>query len=91
MSNKKIEVSTAMARDAQIYGEDDFDPAELESNYYKGLHEINQRKEQIDVFKAFYTWIPAISGLGCMLISSMLIFKGLKNLHLGIAPMTSMF
>ena len=88
---QKIEVSTAMARDAQIYGEDDFDPAELESNYYKGLHEINQRKEQIDVFKAFYTWIPAISGLGCMLISSMLIFKGLKNLHLGIAPMTSMF
>ena len=88
---QKIEVSTAMARDAQIYGEDDFDPAELESHYYQGLHEINQRKEQIDVFKAFYTWIPTISGLGCMLISSMLIFKGLKNLHLGIAPMTSMF
>ena len=87
----KIEVSTAMARDAQIYGEDDFDPAELESNYYKGLHEINRRKEQIDAFKAFYTWIPAISGLGCMLISSMLIFKGLKNLHLGISPLNSMF
>ena len=86
---QKIEVSTAMARDAQIYGEDDFDPAELESNYYKGLHEINQRKEQIDVFKAFYTWIPAISGLGCMLISSMLIFKGLKNLHLGMSNVNS--
>ena len=88
---EKIEVSTAMARDAQIYNEDDFDPAELESNYYKGLHEINMRKDQIDTFKALYTWVPAILSSGGMLIAAMLIFKGLKNLNLGLSTLTSTF
>ncbi len=87
----KIQVSTAMSRDAQIYNEDDFDPNELESNYYKGLYEIDQRKDQIDTFKALYTWVPAILSIGGMSIGALLIFKGLKNLHLGLNTLTSFF
>ena len=85
----KIAVATAMARDAQIYGEVDFDPSELESKYYQGLHAINMRKENIDAFHALYTWVPAVSGLGSMLIASMLVFKGLDNLNLGMSTLTS--
>ncbi|WP_430472090.1 inorganic phosphate transporter [Wielerella bovis] len=88
---EKIQVATAMARDAEIYDEPDYDPNELESEYYKGLHEINTRKDAIDTYRALYTWVPAILSIGGMLISSMLIFKGLKNLNLGMSALTSAF
>ena len=78
-----------MARDAQIYGEEDFDPNELESAYYKGLHDIDTRKSSIDVYKALQSWVPFIAAGGGMMIASMLIFKGLKNLHLGMSSLGS--
>lgn len=87
----KIQAASAMARDAQIYGEADFDHNELESNYYKGLYEIDQRKNSIDAYAALYTWVPAISALGGMVITSMLLFKGLKNINLNMGTLTSTF
>ena len=78
-----------MARDAQIYGDADFDPSELESSYYKGLYDIDHRKSGIDAYKALHSWVPIIAAIGGMMISSMLIFKGLKNLHLGMSTLSS--
>ena len=86
---ERLEAASAMARDAQIYGEIDFDPNELESAYYKGLHNIDQRKNNIDAYKALHSWVPLISSLGGMMIASMLIFKGLKNLNLGMSELAS--
>lgn len=88
---EKIQATSAMARDAQIYDELDYEADELESNYYKGLHEIDQRKNNIDAFKALYTWVPAISAIGGMVITSMLLFKGLNNLNLNMSNLTSTF
>lgn len=85
----KIVVATAMARDAQIYSEPEFDPAELESNYYRGLYEIDSRKNSIDTYKALQSWVPIISAGGGMMIASMLIFKGLKNLNLAMSNLAS--
>lgn len=85
----KIECATAMARDAQIYGESDLDPNELESSYYKGLYEIDNRKNSIDAYKALHSWVPIIASLGGMMIAAMLIFKGLKNLELGMSNVGS--
>ena len=86
---ERLEAASAMARDAQIYGEIDFDPNELESAYYKGLHNIDQRKNNIDTYKALHSWVPLISSVGGMMIASMLIFKGLKNLNLGMSELAS--
>ena len=80
----KIEAASAMARDVQIYEDPELDPKELESAYYKGLYEIDSRKNSIDTYKALQSWVPLIASIGAMMIASMLIFKGLKNLHLGI-------
>ncbi|WP_165010664.1 inorganic phosphate transporter [Neisseria yangbaofengii] len=80
----KIKAASAMARDVQIYEDPDLDPKELESAYYKGLHEIDSRKNSIDTYKALQSWVPLIASAGAMTIASMLIFKGLKNLHSGI-------
>ncbi|MDO4641952.1 MAG: anion permease [Neisseria sp.] len=87
--HEKIKVATAMARDAQIYSEPDVDPAELESQYYKGLYVMDQRKQEVDAYRALHSWVPIISALGGMMIASMLIFKGLKNLDLGMTTLTS--
>ncbi len=83
----QIRVASEMARDAQIYNDGDFDPDELESNYYKGLYEFDQRKNNIDAFKALYSWVPAITSIGGMVIVSLLMFKGLRNLHLDLGVM----
>lgn len=89
---EKILVSNAMARDAQIYNSDsdeDFDPNELESNYYKALYEIEKEKNDIDAFKALYSWVPVIAAIAGVIMSSMLIFKGLGNLNLNLDKLTS--
>ncbi|EGV34945.1 phosphate transporter family protein [Neisseria weaveri LMG 5135] len=86
---EKVECASQMARDAQIYGEPDLDPNELESVYYKGLYKIDSRKHNLDVYKALHSWVPIIASIGGMMIASMLIFKGLKNLQLGMSNMGS--
>lgn len=89
---EKILVSNAMARDAELYTnaqENDFDPNELESNYYKGLYEIEKEKNNIDAYKALYSWVPVIAAAAGVIMSSMLIFKGLGNLDLNLDTLTS--
>ncbi len=81
---QKISYASAMARDAQVIHEGDFTADELESDYYKEMHRIDQKKNELDVHKALEYWVPMIAALGAMIISSMLIFKGLKNMNLGL-------
>lgn len=88
---EKILVANAMARDVQLYhdADSDFDPSELESNYYKALYEIEKEKNDIDAFKALYSWVPVIAAVAGVIMSSMLIFKGLGNLNLKLDTLTS--
>ncbi|WP_051940321.1 inorganic phosphate transporter [Stenoxybacter acetivorans] len=81
----KISAASAMARDAQIYSEPDYQNEELESEYYRGLAEIEQRKNEIDTYKSLHHWVPLISAIGGMMIAAMLMFKGLSNLHLELS------
>ncbi|MCF7520566.1 inorganic phosphate transporter [Neisseria sp. ZJ106] len=85
----KVEYATKMARDAQIYDEPDFNPEELQSDYYRELYSFDQRKNSVDSYRALHSWVPVIASVGGMMISAMLIFKGLKNLHLGMSNITS--
>lgn len=85
----KVDYATKIARDAEIYNEPDFDPAELQSDYYRGLYDIDSRKNSVDSYKALHSWVPMIASAGGMMISAMLIFKGLKNLHLGMSNISS--
>ena len=85
---QKIDAASAMARDAQIYADADAsEDMDLESDYYKGLREIETRKSEIDTYKALHQWVPLISSVGGMMIAAMLLFKGLQNLHLGLSTL----
>ncbi|MDT8407630.1 MAG: inorganic phosphate transporter [Methylococcales bacterium] len=84
---QKIAYTESMARDAQIMAQPDIDPDELESDYYRKLFNIEQKKIDLRATHALETWVPFFAALGGMVISSMLLFKGLKNLHLGLSTL----
>ncbi|WP_211371473.1 inorganic phosphate transporter [Altericroceibacterium indicum] len=85
---QKISYTNMMVRDAQmVLGEEDFSPEELESEYYRKLHEIQQKRETISAHYALQNWVPLIAAAGAGIISSMLLFKGLKHMHLGLTTL----
>ena len=77
---QKVQMAEEMTHDAEIYAEDNFEPETLKSDYYKGLYQIEHKKKQIDAYRALRSWVPIIAAISAMMISSMLIFKGLKNM-----------
>lgn len=88
---QQIAYTGALARDAVAANRGDFDPDELESEYYRELHEIDAKTKSIEAFKALQTWVPLLAAFGAMIISAMLLFKGLKNMHLGLTTMNNYF
>lgn len=84
---QQITLNSAMARDAQAISEADFSPDDLESDYYKELYFINQKKSDVNAHKALEGSIPMIASLGAMVISAMLLFKGLKHIDLGLTTL----
>ncbi|WP_394560121.1 inorganic phosphate transporter [Aquipseudomonas alcaligenes] len=86
---QKVAYTHAMARDQQLMSDRDFDPSELESDYYKGLHRIERQREDIASHRALENWVPLVAAIGAMVIGSMLLFKGLKNLELGLSDLQS--
>ncbi|WP_375055114.1 inorganic phosphate transporter [Zobellella sp. DQSA1] len=84
---QKISYTHAMARDLQSINDKDFHPEELESEYYRDLHRIEQERSQIDSHQALENWVPLIAAVGAMIISSMVLFKGLKNIELGLTTL----
>ncbi|WP_348726877.1 inorganic phosphate transporter [uncultured Mycolicibacterium sp.] len=88
---QQIAYTGAMARDAVAANRGDYDPDELESDYYKELHDIDSKARSIDAYKALQTWVPLLAAFGAMIIAAMLLFKGLKNMHLGLTTMNNYF
>ncbi len=84
---QQIAYTHSMVRDAYTMTEDPVNPDELESDYYKELHRIEARAGDINAYRALETWVPMIAALGGMIIASMLLFKGLKNMNLGLSTL----
>lgn len=81
---QQISYSNAMTRDAVTVTQRDFDPEELESDYFRRLHAIENERDAVDPHRALEIWVPLLAAFGSIVISSMLLFKGLKNLNLEI-------
>lgn len=81
---QQISYTNTMVRDAQAMRESDFSPDDLESDYYRKLYEINSKRKTVEAHRALENWVPVIAAIGAAIISSMLLFKGLKNMHLGL-------
>ncbi len=86
---QQISYTSAMARDAHTVKDKDFDPAELESEYYKDLHKIEQKKSDLNATQALENYVPLFAAMGGMLIAGMLLFKGLKHMELGLSTLNN--
>ncbi|MEW6918935.1 inorganic phosphate transporter [Trueperella pyogenes] len=85
LSEKEQKAYTnALTRDIATMREEDWEPEDLESEYFKELHEIQVEKALVEPRRAIETWIPLLAAGASLIISGMMLFKGLKNLHLGI-------
>lgn len=84
---QQIAYTGAMQRDAQAVTDEDYQEEDLESDYYKELYQLEQKKSEIHAYHALQNWVPIIAALGGMMISAMLIFKGLKHMHLGLSTL----
>lgn len=89
---QKFAYTSALARDAEIIVDSGWEldsKDDLESDYYKELYEVEKQKNEVNAHKALEHWVPIIAALGSMVISSMLLFKGLKHMHLGLTPLNN--
>jgi PiT family inorganic phosphate transporter len=84
---EQVSYALAMVRDAEVRASEDFAPEDLETDYYRQLHGIETKREEINAFHALQVYVPVIAAIGAMVIASMLIFKGLKNLNLGLSSL----
>ncbi|MCZ9309319.1 inorganic phosphate transporter [Corynebacterium uberis] len=79
---QQISYTNAMVRDATTFSDPDYDANDLESEYYKQLHRINTEATSVDAHRALQNGVPLLAAGGSLVISAMMLFKGLKNLHL---------
>lgn len=84
---QQLAYTNAMTRDAALIQARDFDPEQLESDYYRNLYRINMRRNNLNTHRALENWVPIIAAAGAALIGAMMLFKGLKNLHIHLSTL----
>lgn len=84
---EQLVMTDSMIRDSTTMREENFSEDDLESDYYKKLHRINKSVEDVEAHHALDTWVPLLAAGGSIIISAMLLFKGLKNMNLELSSL----
>lgn len=84
---EQLALTDAMIRDSTTMREDDWSEEDLETDYYKKLHRINKSVDEVEAHHALDTWVPLLAAGGSIIISAMLLFKGLKNMNLELSSL----
>ncbi|STZ10139.1 Sulfate permease CysP [Moraxella caviae] len=84
----KLPYTTALLRDQEAF-KDGVAKEELETEYYKELHDLENERDNLDTLKALKTWVPLVAALGAMIMTAMVVFKGLKNTGLDLTTLHS--
>ncbi|MGR8933869.1 MAG: inorganic phosphate transporter [Gammaproteobacteria bacterium] len=84
---QQIAYNQSMARDLQVIAEPDFDPSELESDYFKKLYALDKEKQKVHATRALEIWVPFLASLGAVMIVGMLLFIGLNHINTGLTTL----
>ncbi len=76
--------TSALASDALTSLDEDIPPEKLNVPYYRELHDLRSRARDVAPHRALQIWVPVLAAGGAVVISAMLLFKGMKNLDLQI-------
>lgn len=79
--------NTLINRDQETAKDPQASVDEFVTDYYKKLHLLDNRLDGIDTLKALQMWVPLIAGLGAMLMTAMVVFKGLKHTGLDLSTL----
>ena len=85
--SEQLAYTSAMLRDQEIYKDDDCTLDDLETDYYKDLYTIDNERSNLDTLKALKKWVPIIAALGGAVMTSLVVFKGLKNVNSGLTTL----
>ncbi|NLE99119.1 MAG: inorganic phosphate transporter [Propionibacterium sp.] len=86
---QQVAYTSKLLRDSELARMPDIDPTQLESSYYKELKRIDKKVDEVRSHRALTTWVPLLGAFGSMLITAMLLFKGLANVGLGLNALTA--
>jgi len=86
---QKISYTHMMVRDAEALDEEGFTPDDLETEYYRRLHDLRTQRTELAAHKALQNWVPLVAAFGAAVISAMLLFKGLKHMDLGLTTLNN--
>lgn len=86
---QQVAYTAALARDAAAVRHEGYDPNDLESDYYRELEELDRRAKSIKAFKAMEIWVPVLAAVGSIIVTSMLLFKGLAHVNVDFGPLTA--
>ena len=78
--SERISYASAVARDSQTIEFGDYELDDLETDYSRKMHTIDTKRHSIHARQALEHFVPVIAALGSLIISGMLIFKGLRHM-----------
>ncbi|OOR84524.1 inorganic phosphate transporter [Moraxella canis] len=84
---EKLPYTNAMLRDQEIYKDGDCQRDDLETEYYRSVFDLERKRENLDTLKALKTWVPLIAALGAVIMTAMVVFKGLANTGLKLSTL----
>jgi len=88
---QQISYTQAMARDGALVDLDGTATEEdYESDYYKQMHRIERKREQVDAHRALENYVPMLAAIGSTIITAMLLYKGLKHVDLQLSQMNNL-
>lgn len=78
-------------RDEELYEDHDEHEGQVhyETGHFQALQALDAERDSLDAHRALRNWVPLICSIGIMMITAMLLFKGLKNLNMGLNTTTN--
>ncbi len=73
--------------DSQTEYDEDFHDEAPQSEYFQKMQAINQKKKDLHAEFAMKTYLPIVAALGSLVLSGMVIFKGLKHIDLNFTTL----
>ncbi|WP_019672802.1 inorganic phosphate transporter [Psychrobacter lutiphocae] len=83
----QVSYTSKMVRDQEIYKDEDTERDDLETEYYRELYDIERERSSIDTLKALRQWVPLIAAFGGVVMTAMVVFKGLKNVDFSLTTL----
>ena len=87
---QQISYTSATAEEADFFGGYEVDPNQLEFGSFHEQHLQEEKLHSQDARRSLETWVPLVAALGAVIITAMMVFKGLKNLNFELSILNNL-